>query len=49
MVNATEPWFVRGGNQDNSGNAGVFAFSNAHGSVYDHVSFRHSKITDENK
>ena len=49
MVNATQPWSGRGSNQNIGADDGVFNFSNAHGGVYTHVSFRHSKITDENK
>ena len=42
MVNADYPWFLRGGNQNNSGNAGVFAFNRWYGNaaVANDVSFR---------
>ena len=40
MVTVTYPWSDRGGNHNNAAIAGVFNYNNAHGGVYDNVSFR---------
>ena len=40
MVSATNPWSDRGGKHDNGANAGAFTFNNAHGGIYNNVSFR---------
>ena len=40
MVDATNPWSARGGNYNNSGNAGVFTFSRDNGQVLEWGSFR---------
>ena len=40
MVNATNPWLDRGGRAENEAEAGTFTFNNAHGGVYNMVSFR---------
>ena len=49
MVDATNPWSARGGNYDNSGNAGAFAFSRNNGQVVVWISFRQSKITNKSE
>ena len=46
MVNTTQPWVIRGGEHNNSGNAGVFSYNNGAG-VYVGSSFRQSKITSK--
>ena len=49
MVNATNPWLLRGGNQNNEANAGVFAFTNWYGNVNGNDSFRQTLITNKNE
>ena len=40
MVNATEPWLLRGGNWNNTTNAGVFASGIDYGHANNAYSFR---------
>ena len=40
MVNATNPWFIRGGRAENEANAGVFSFNNENGRTVNYDSFR---------
>ena len=49
MVNADNPWSLRGGKHENGANAGTFAFNHWNGIGYFDSSFRQKKITDENK
>ena len=49
MVNATNPWFLRGGADYRDGNAGVFAYGNTNGNANNAYSFRQGKITSKNE
>ena len=40
FVNATNPWFKRGGNYNNGANAGAWNFNNNNGNVNSNNSFR---------
>jgi hypothetical protein len=40
FVNSSNPWFKRGGNYSNAGNAGQFAFNNNTGGVNANIASR---------
>ncbi len=47
MVNAEKPWLLRGGDYNNTTDAGIFAYGPDRGNAYSYYSFRQSKITSK--